>query len=364
MKIVIFCGGYGTRMWPASRKTFPKQFYPVVHGKSFFQTTVNRFKKGFKPEDILVSTEEPYVKYVLEQAPEIPRENIILEPERRDLLGAVGLISAIVEKRFPGEVMFFSWADHFISDEDKFIKAVKAAAEYTKNTGVPVSVNEKPTFPSVHNGWLEQGERVNRQDGFSLYQIVRFIEKPDFKTAKKFLRDNGKYYIHTGYGAWRSDEMLGYYKEHRPNEYRGLVKIMEAYGTSSYDSVLKTEYHKFEKISIEYGLFEHLPADLRLNIPISVGWEDAGTWQLFYSAMLEKGEDTVIEGKSDIVQIESIKNLIVGEASRNKVIAIVGLKNIAVIDTDDALLICDMDSTQKVKEVFKELEEKDPRYVK
>ena len=363
MKIVIFCGGYGTRMWPASRKSFPKQFYPVVHGKSFFQTTVNRFKKGFKPEDILVSTEERYVKLVHEQAPEIPKENIIGEPERRDTLGAIGLVSAIVEKRFPGEVMFFSWSDHFVSSEEKFLKVVKAAAEYTKKTGVPVSVNEKPIFPSVHNGWLEQGDRVTKQGGFFLYRIDRFIEKPDLKTAKKFLKANHKYFIHTGYGAWRSDQMLSYYKDVRPEEHKSLVKIMDAWGTKSYEKMLKAEYHKIEKVSVEFGLFEKLPSDLRLNIPMSVGWEDAGTWKLFYDAMLEKGEDTIVEGDTELLQVDSFKNLVVGKTKGKKVISIVGLKNIAVIDTDDALLICDLDSTHKVKDVFKKLEEKKPEYV-
>ena len=157
--------------------------------------------------------------------------------------------------------------------------------------------------------------------------------------------------------------MLSYYKEYRPKEYKGLLKIMDAYGEKSYESVLKREYHKFEKISVEYGLFEKLPSNLRLNIPVSVGWEDAGTWQLFYEAMLEKGEDTVIEGSSETLQLDAFKNLIIGESSKKKVISIVGLKNIAVIDTDDALLVCDLDSTQKVKDVFKELEKTKSEYV-
>jgi len=360
MKIIIFCGGYGTRMWPASRKSYPKQFYPIVRGKSFFQQTFKRFAREFDPKDILISTEAPYVKYIKSQAPSVPKENIIIEPERRDLLGAVGLVSAIVERRFGKEVMFFSWSDHFIKDEAKFLKAVKAAMRYTQKMGVPVSVNEKPNFPSIHNGWLEQGEKVESQGQFPLHRIKRHIEKPDIKNAKKFLKSKG-YLIHTGYGAWRSDKMISYYKEHRPKEYKGLVKIMDAWGKGKYEKVLKTEYHKFEKVSVEYALFEKLPSDLRLNIPISVGWEDAGTWQLFYDAVLEQGEDSVVEGKSDVFQLDAKKNLIYG--SKTKIISVVGLKNIAIIDTEDALLVCDLDDTHKVKEVFKALEKKNGRYV-
>ena len=348
-------------MWPASRKSFPKQFYPVVHGKSFFQNTIARFKKGFKNEDIFISTESQYVKFIKEQAPEISRDNIILEPERRDLLGSVGLVAAVIEKKVPGEVMFFSWSDHFIADDEKFIKAVKAAGDYTLKTGKPVSVNERPTFPSIHNGWLKLGKSEGRQNGFTLYEIEKHVEKPNLQTAKQYLT-SGDYLIHTGYGAWRPDLMLSYYKEYRPKEYEGLVKIMDAWGTSKQDKVLKNEYHKFEKISVEYGLYEHLPKDLRLTLSVETGWEDAGTWQLFYDAMLDRGEDSVIEGDIKTKFIDATKNLVIGK--NKKMIAIVGLKNIAVIDTDDALLVCDIDETQKVKDLFKILESENPEYIK
>lgn len=362
MKVVIFCGGFGTRMWPVGRKSFPKQFYPVVKGKSFFQITYQRFKNGFDPKDILVSTEGQYEHFIHEQAPEIPKSNIIVEPERRDSLGAIGLVSAVVNKRFGNEVMFFSWSDHFIKDEAKFIKIVKAALGYTEKTGIPVSVNEEPTFPSVHNGWLEQGRKVDTVHGYSLHQILRFIEKPKYQTALKYLKEKN-YYIHTGYGAWRADKMLEYFKEFRPNEYYGLMKIHDATGTPKYESVLNEVYPKFEKTSVEIGLFEKLPKDLRLNIPMSVGWEDAGTWQLYYNAMLEKGENSVIEGESYVLQIGSSKNLVVSDNPK-KAIVILGLKNVVVVDTKDGLLVSDIDSTQKVKDVFKNLERHRSEFIK
>src|SRR3989344_4618093 len=137
MKIVIFCGGYGTRMWPASRKSYPKQFYPLIKGKSFFQMTIARFEKRFKPEDIFISTEEKYKRFVKEQAPEIPYDNLIIEPERRDTLGGVGLVSAVMEKKFPDDVMFFSWSDHFIGEEEEFLNIVCAAGEYCMEFGNP-----------------------------------------------------------------------------------------------------------------------------------------------------------------------------------------------------------------------------------
>src|SRR3972149_7523887 len=154
MKVVIFCGGFGTRMWPVSRKSYPKQFYPLISRRSFFQITYKRFRKAFKPSDIFISTEARYVHFVRRQAPEIPKENIIAEPERKDNLAAVGLVTAIINERFPGEVVMAAWSDHLITDEKKFLEAVKVAGDYAKETGMIVSINEKPKYPATQLEWV------------------------------------------------------------------------------------------------------------------------------------------------------------------------------------------------------------------
>ena len=360
MKIVIFCGGYGTRMWPTSTKSYPKQFRTIVKGRSFFQRTLERYTKVFDSKDILVSTESKYKRFILDQAPEILPENIILEPERRDNLGAIGLVAALIEKRFPKEVMFFSWSDHFISKVDEFINAIKAACEYTRKTGISVSINEKPTYPTIHNGWVEYGDKAGEEGGYPIYKIVKHIEKPDQATAEQFFKSSN-YLVHTGYATWRSDLMLSYYKQYAPSVYGGLVKIMDSWGTESFEEVLKTEYSKFEKVSVDYGLYEKLPSDLRLTMAVDSGWEDAGTWQLFYNAMLEEGLDSVIEGEVKVKNVDSSGNLIIGEG--DKMIAVIGIKNLAVIDTHGALLVCNMDQTAKVKDLFKKLEEENPEFI-
>jgi mannose-1-phosphate guanylyltransferase len=362
MKIVIFCGGFGTRMWPISRKSHPKQFAKVIRGKSFFQRTLIRFKKRFKPEDILISTEEQYVSFIRKQAPEIPKENLIVEPERRDLLGAVGLVAAVIEKKYPGEVMFFSWSDHFIADEKKFLDAVEAACKHTQITGVSVSVNEKPTYPSVHNGWIKYGKKVGEIGGHNLYEMVKFIEKPKEDRAKRLFKAEN-YVIHTGYGAWRSDKMLEYYKEYAPDVHRRLMVMMEAMGTKREGAVIKREYHKLRKESVEYGLFEKLPRDLRLTITVETGWEDAGTWELFYKAVIEKGEENVVEGEAVVELLNSKNNLVIG-SNKKKLITLVNMYDVVVINTKDALLVCGMHHTDQVKSLFKLLEEKRPKYIK
>lgn len=347
-------------MWPTSTKSFPKQFRPIVRGKSFLRHTFERYAKTINPSDILVSTESRYGEFIENIIPEIPKENIILEPERRDNLGAIGLVTAIIEKKYPSEVMFFSWADHFIGNVDEFIKAVNAACEYTRKNGTSVSLNEKPTFASVHNGWIEYGEKIGEEDGYSIYKIERHVEKPDEKTANEFLRA-GNYLIHTGYASWRSDLMLSYFKDYAPGVYEGLVKIMNAIGTENESETIRQEYAKFEKLSIDYGLYEKLPHGLRTTLATQTGWEDAGTWQLFYDAMKEEGKEDVIEGEVKTKMIDSSGSLVIGEG--DKMISIVGLKNVVVIDTHGALLVCNMGDTAKVKDLFKKLEEENPEFV-
>ncbi len=347
-------------MWPLSTKSHPKQFRSVVHGRSFLQRTLERFTKAFDAKDILISTESKYKQFILDQAPEVLPENIILEPERRDSLGAIGLVTALVEKRFPKEVMFFSWSDHFIGEVDKFISAVKAACAYTEKTGVSVSINEKPSYATIHNGWVQYGEQIGEEAGFPVYKIVKHVEKPDQETANK-LYASKDHLVHTGYASWRSDLMLGYYKEYAPKVYEGLEKIMAAWGTAKYDEVLKTEYAKFEKISVEYGVFEKLPYNLRLTMATDTKWEDAGTWELFYKAMVEPGRENVEEGEVKTKYIDSSGNLIIGEGE--KMVAVIGLKGVAVIDTHGALLVCNISETAKVKDLFKKLEEENPEFV-
>ncbi len=360
MRVVIFCGGFGTRMWPASRKSFPKQFYPLIKGKSFFELTYERFRKAFKPSEIFVSTEERYVKFIKDLAPDLPSENIISEPERKDNLAAVGLVCAILEKRFPGEVMIVSWSDHLIGREAEFLKAISAAADYAQVSGLIVSVDEKPKYPSVYNGWVKMGEEIEEYKGHRIVKITKHIEKPEEAMAKKMFIAGG-YLLNTGYRAWRTDVMLSYYKQFVPEMYEGLMKITDGSAKSYNETILYREYHKFVKDSVEKVIFENLDGDKRVTIPVEVDWRDAGTWELFYKAMKTKESETVVEGEVYLETLESDRNLIIGP--KGKTIALIGVSDLVIIDTHDALLISRMDKTSEVKEIFAKLEEKKPEVV-
>lgn len=360
MKIVIFCGGFGTRMWPASRKSHPKQFYPLLGGKSFFQITVERFEKKYDPHDIIVSTEERYLHFIHEQAPQIPKENVIGEPERRDNLAAIALVTALMEKRFPKDVIFFSWADHLIKKEDEFLNYVQLASAYAQRTGRPVSVNEMPTFPSVHHGWLKLGTLTENIEGTHLYEIEKFIEKPNLQVAEHLFKSKG-YLIHTGYGAWRVDTLASYFEKYAPETYKIVQSIAGSWGTDNYENTLKFKYGQIEKNSIDYGLFEKIPAHERLTLAVDTGWQDAGTWQLMYESLAKNDRDNLIEGGVKTSFFESDGNLVFGP--KDKMIAVLGLSNIVVVDTPNGLLVCNLDKTSLVKDLFSHLEKDYPEFV-
>ena len=360
MKVVIFCGGFGTRMWPTSRKSYPKQFFPLIKGKSFFQTTYLRFRKIFKPEDIFVSTEMRYVSFVKKQASDIPNENIIGEPERKDNLAAVGLMVAILEKRFPGQVMLVSWSDHFIGDEETFLAAMRVSGKYAQESGLVVSVNEKPHSATTQNEWVKTGEQLAEVDRFRLVRVLETIKRPEPPEAERMFKSTN-FLINTGYRAWRTDVMLSYFEKYQPEMYKGLRLIMDADGTDKFKEVVNREYHKFIKDSVEFGIFVKLSDDKSVTIPTDFKWEDAGTWELFYKASRINQNENVTEGESDTIFIDSGSNLVIGP--KGKAIGVIGLSNIAVIDTPDGLLVANMPDTGKVKELFKILEKDKPRYI-
>ncbi len=360
MKVVIFAGGHGTRLWPVSRKSTPKPFVPLVNGKSFFQMTYQRFRKEFDPEEIFVSTEDRYVSYVRRQAPEIPRTNIIAEPERKDILAACGLATAVVNKYFPGETVLISWAKHLIAKESVFLNAVVAAGEVAEKTGLIVSVDAKPSYPSVHNGWVKLGKTIEKINGFQIKQIEKHVEKPDEKVANELFKSR-QWLINTGYRVWKTDIMLGYYKEFQPKIYEGLQKIVKAWGSKDQHKVLKSEYHKFTSDSIEYGIFEKLPGNVRATIACDMGWEDIGiSWEWFYRSLITDTKTTIVEGGADTAFLDSQENLIYGP--KGKIITVIGLSNMAVIDTHNGLLVCPLSETSKVKDLYKKLEQYHDEY--
>src|SRR3989344_4051561 len=305
VKILIMCGGKGTRMWPISNLSHPKQFESLLGKTSMFRQTIDRVLKGFNPEDIYIATSAKFGPFLREQAAEIPEKNFILEPAMRDNLGAVALATAVIAKRHPEAVMIILWgADHLVQKETEFLTAIKQAALLAGANKVIVHVDTPPTYPSVHNGWIKIGQVIKEVDGHKIYEFIQQVEKPDEATAKKFFSAKD-YLIHVGYMATQPALLLEYYQTYAPEAYEVLQRIIPAVDTPKFQSVLEAEYPRFEKVSVDYGPFEKLPPQSQWELPVNMGWVDVGTWELLYHGLPQDKDGNVVFGKVKLLETKN-----------------------------------------------------------
>jgi len=351
IKVVIFAGGVGTRMWPMSRNEFPKQFQPLLGHKSMFQQAFERVKAGFSVNDIFVATEERHSHFISEQAPDLPADHIFIEPEKRDTAGAVALATARIHHLYPDAVMAAIWgADHIVSDTPAFINAVNTAADVAWSENVVVRIGAKATFPNIYDGWIETGKQIGKQNGVEVREIIHFHEKPDLATAKQYFASI-KYFINTGYLIVKVDKLLDLYQKHAPSIYDSVNTIVKSINSPDFHEILKTEYSQVQKEAFEYVITEKLdPADLRAVVA-DMGWIDVGTWELLYAGLAQNEGDNVIQANAKTM--DTTGTVIYG--NDKKLIATIGVSNLCIIDTGDALLVCDRNSSAKVKDLIDEM---------
>lgn len=354
LKIALFCGGSGTRMWPMSRKNLPKQFQPLIENMSTFEMMIKRLTKKYPHHIIFPVTTRDNVQWIVKLAPEIPLENIIIEPEMRDTAAAVGLAAAVLDKKFNDPNVLGLWSDHVVRNEDEFIKAIELANITAAETGKFVEIGVRPTFPSVALGYLKIGKMIKKANGMGIFEFVAQIEKPDYKDAKKFA-ESWEYLWHIGYSVWSAKKMLSLYEKHFKQGYDHLEKIKKAWGTPDQEKVLQREYEKIPKNSIDYAVNSHLTTEDQLVISADLGWRDVGTWNELKDEMTAKPNDNLLQGH--VVGID-LKDCLIYSNKKEKVIATIGLDSLIIVDTEDALLICSKDRTQDVKKVIEELKSK------
>lgn len=352
MKTVILAGGAGTRLWPMSRIKKPKQFQSLLSERSMLQETVARLSFQ-KLEDIYVSTNQEYMELVEEQtAGLIPKENIIVEPALRDTAPCIGLIASVLEKRDPGCVMAIIYADHLIQDTQELEKKLKLAEQLAIEENTLNIIEVKANFPNVNLGYVKIGPQIKTVDGVAIHQFEKFVEKPDIETAKKFLKYNS-YLWNTGLYVWKAADILEKYRQFQPQTYQLLQKITADVDTPNQQKTLAELYPQAEKISIDYAIMEKVdPTTVRI-IPADLGWNDIGTWDSIWSELSDNLESNVIKGQH--IGIDTSKSLIYGQPG--KLIATIGLDNLVIVDTADALLICHKDRSQEIKKLVEKIRE-------
>ena len=350
MKItaVIMAGGRGERFWPKSRMDCPKQFLAFAgHEKTMLQQAAGRLEPLVDPQDIYVVANQDYRGLINSQLPHIPEENILAEPLAKNTAPCIGLAAAVIQKKYGDAVMLVLPADHLIADIDQFAKTLKQAAQLAAESGNLMTVGITPTCPETGYGYIQCGPLQPAPGPLPVYKVGRFVEKPDYETAKAYLT-SGDYLWNSGIFIWKASAILLQMQQLLPRLYEGLQQIQSAFATPDYQAVLKRCYDRIEPVSIDYGILEHT-ADI-FTIPGSFGWDDAGSWLVLERISKPDDRGNVLLG--DVTAIAS-KNLIV--MGDKRLIATVGVNDLIVVDTDDALLICHKNSSQDIKKVLENL---------
>lgn len=342
---LIMAGGRGERFWPKSRKNLPKQFLSLTDdGKTMIQLTVERILPLVKMEDIYISTNRDYKELVRQQLPEIPEENILCEPVGRNTAPCIGLGAVHMRKKYEDAVMYVLPSDHLIKYTSIFLSTLTDAGEVAEQGENLVTLGITPDCPETGYGYIKflPNQMLGRA-----FEVDRFVEKPDLETAKEYVASE-QYLWNSGMFIWKISTILKNLETYLPETYEGLNRIADAIGTEEEELVLEKEFSAFQSESIDYGIMEKAK-----NIYIlsgSFGWDDVGSWLAVGRIKKSNEFGNVINGNAVTVDT---KNCII--QGGKKLIATVGIEDIIVVDTEDALLICEKDSAGNIKKVLENL---------
>lgn len=337
-------GGRGERFWPMSRKQHPKQFLSLTEdGKTMIQLTVERLMPLIAMEDIYIVTNRDYVGLVREQLPGLPEENILAEPMARNTAPCIALAAAVVAHKYEDAVMYVLPSDHLIKYTAMFLDVLKRAGEVAETGENLVTIGITPTYPETGYGYIQfapEGEN-------GIYRVKRFVEKPELETAKGYL-SSGQYLWNSGMFVWKLSTIIENFRKFLPPLYEGVQEIRAACGTAAFEQTLERCFAGFPSESIDYGVMEK--AEDIYTIPGSFGWDDVGSWLALERVNRTNELGNAVSG--DVVTIDTTDTIIRGG---KRMIAAVGLEDLVVVDTEDALLICAKDSTAKIKRVVENL---------
>jgi mannose-1-phosphate guanylyltransferase len=346
---VIMAGGTGTRLWPLSRKDRPKQALALVGDQTMFQVAVERVRPVFPLERILVVTRREHASILMEQVPDLPAENFILEPEGRGTAPAIGLASIHLKQRDPEAVMAILTADHFISETQQFCKVLLVAERYAADDNL-VTLGIQPSSPSTGFGYIEHGSELGETDGFHIHAVQRFIEKPGQTEAEKMLA-SGRHSWNSGMFIFRAGRMLEEFERQMPKFYSRLLEVKNALGAPDYQVVLEQNWPRIAKQTIDYGVMEG--ASRVVVIPVEIGWTDVGSWGSLFDFLPANASENVLVG--DHLDIDTQRTLVFG---KKRLVATLGVKDLIIVDTEDALLVCSRDHEQEVKLIVEKLQDR------
>ncbi len=343
-------GGVGTRFWPRSRFRRPKQLLNILDKRTMIQATIDRLDELIPQDQIYVVTTEAQTDEIKKQLLNINNENLIIEPKGKNTAPCIGLTAVILNHNDPEAVMAVLPADHRIKNEDQFRAVLSAAEVMASKQDCLVTIGIHPTYPSTGYGYIQVNGKVDEVNGIDVFKVKTFAEKPDLPTAQRFL-DSGDFLWNSGMFVWKVRAILREIEESLPELYDGLMEIEKYLGTKTQDEVIKKVYCQIKSISIDYGVMEQSE-----NVYLLKGefdWNDVGSWEEVYKISLQDEDNNVIYGNHFL---KDTKGCLID--SPNRFIATLGIENLIIVDTEDALLICRRDLAQNVKDVVDAMKRK------
>ena len=343
---VIMAGGSGTRFWPLSRRRRPKQLLELFGRGTLLEQTVARIRRLVPPERIYIFTNELVRDEVLRRTPQIPKEQIVAEPAARNTAPCIGLAAHEILRRDREGILVVLPSDHVIGKPGAFRQALRAACSMASGEGITVLVGLRPTQPHTGYGYVRLGPR-ERALGKQVFRVEQFTEKPSLSKAKEYLA-SGRYLWNGGIFIWRASTIIRHLETYQPKMARGLARISEAGGAASL-AALRRLYPRLEKISVDYALLEKIP-DV-FAVAGNLDWSDVGSWSVAYQLNSRDGDGNVRPKRS--LCLDSHGNMII---SPNKLVVAVGVQNLVIVETDDALLVSALDHSQDVGKAVQEME--------
>ncbi len=355
MKFLILAGGSGTRLWPVSRKNKPKQVQPFFDSSSLLFRAFNRLIKFFKANDIFVITNAKQAKLIVKELPKLKKQHLIIEPEPRGTLAAIGFGSQVINKYFPGEAVATIMSDHHIKDIAEYARMLRQSEKSVKQFPYTITLlGVRPSYPETGYGYIkmasQKGKIKSPKGADEIFTVEKFVEKPTFAQAQRYIKQ-WEYLWNPAHFIFYPETLLKFYQKYNPPAGRALAKISWLLKFNIKSKEIISRFKAIPKDSIDYGLLEK--AKGLLVMPSDFGWTDVGHWRSVYDIIAKHSKENIVKGK--YLGIKSHGNLVYSLA--DKLIATIGVDNFVIIETEDAILICPKKLSQEVREVVKKLEE-------
>lgn len=348
MFITIMAGGKGTRFWPLSRALRPKQLLDIVGDKTMIQQTIERVSSLVPAQNIIIVTGQDHADILKSQIPAIPISNIIIEPFIRNTAPCICLAALTILDRSGDSVMVVLPADHHIGNPAAFCHYIKASCAAAQMTSCLIAVGISPSRPETGYGYIQIEKSAGQYLGEDFYHVSAFHEKPTLDRARQFHNDGG-YLWNSGMFVWRVSAILEAVERYLPDVYSELKTITPSLAALNSTSAIREAYSRVRSVSIDYGVMEH--ADNVLTVKADFDWNDIGSWSAVYDVLPKDSNDNAVIGNA--ISIDSRRNYV---HSPNRLTALVGVEDLVIVDTEDALLVCARDKAQDVKRIVEDLE--------